>query len=92
MALTRRKFLKHLAFITTTVALAPAAIAKLADAAAEPEWVWIDVVGPLQAQAIDGDSVLEGQEDLLEFKKMRVNPLFKGKIGIYDGVSLHVHK
>jgi hypothetical protein len=101
MALTRRKFLKHLAFITTTVALGPAAIANVADAAADPklvgtflkpEWVWIDVVEPLKAQPIEGDSALEGQEERLEYKKVRVNPLFKGKIGIYDGFTLHEHR
>lgn len=90
--ITRRKFLKHLAYVTSAIAVAPRALIAENIEPAAPEWVWIDVVLPLSGQGISGDSALDEAEERLRFKKVRVNPLFQGKIGIYEGVTIHQHR
>lgn len=93
MAITRRKFLKHLAFSVAACGIGPAAVAKLLPPPIEgAKWVYIDVIKPLQGNAIDGDSVLQGVEEDLSFSRIKVNPLFTGKIGLYEGVTIHRHK
>lgn len=87
MPITRRKFLKHLAFFVPAVAIAPAAVAKLAvDIAKKPLYQAIPKYGPwTEWLTID------------EFRARYVtrldkNPLFSGQLGIYEGVTLHRHK
>lgn len=73
--------------------VAPAAVAKaLSPPIPGAEWVWIDVIKPLKAQAIEGDSVLQGAEEELSFSRIKVNPIYAGKMGIYEGVTIHRHK
>lgn len=91
MPITRRKFLKHLAFSVAACGIAPAAVAKaLAPPIPGAQWVWIDVIEPLKANGIDGNSRLDEVEERLTFKKMRVNPIYAGKIGVYDGSTIHI--
>jgi len=72
-------------------AIAPAAVAKaLAPPVPGAQWVWIDVVDALQATPISGNTLLSGAEERLTYRKMRVNPIFAGKIGVYDGCTVHI--
>ena len=90
MAITRRKFLKHLAFSVAACGIGPAAVAKLLPPPIEgAKWVYIDAIKPLAAHPIDGDNVLQGVEEDLSFTRIKVNPLFTGKIGLYEGVSVY---
>jgi hypothetical protein len=101
--LTRRKFLKHLAFAVGASAIAPAALAKVA-AAPTGQWVTYAIRRPLKASPIEGDSTLCADEERLEFEQLRVyedtiivdqrrkprkNPLFRGEIGIFDDCIIH---
>ena len=93
MALTRRKFLKHLAFSVMACGVGPAAVAKLLPPPiAGAKWVYIDVIKPLNPWPIAGDRPLQGIEEDLSLTRIKVNPLFTGKIGLYEGVTIHRHK
>jgi hypothetical protein len=87
MQITRRKFLKYLAWAVPAVAIAPAAVVKAAAGIAEKpdlwgcypiEWITID-----EARA----RYKPGIHTMLDN-----NPLFSGSLGEYNGVTIHRHK
>lgn len=89
--ITRRKFLKFLAWGVPAVAIAPAAVAKLA---AEPwaEWLTVD-----EFQAYYGVPSSNLWARLMAHKPEKPllldnNPLFSGELGQYSGVIIHQHK
>ena len=89
MVLSRRSFLKHLAFTVAACGIGPAAVAKLLPPPVEgAKWVLIDVPQALSRNGIDGSSSFDVPEERLELKQIKVNALYRGEIGIYDGVTL----
>jgi hypothetical protein len=91
MKITRRKFLKYLACAVPAFAIAPAAAANLA---AEPWGEWLTVS---EFKAYYGVSYPDWWPKLMARKgkkplRLDNNPLFKGELGIYSGVTMHRHK
>jgi hypothetical protein len=90
--LTRRRFLKHLVSFYAVAVVAPAAIIEpmgslATEATAEIKGKWVCLEQPLHlaCSAIEGDSALEGNEEML-------NPLYMGEVGEYNNVTIHFHK
>ena len=82
--------MKYLAFFVPAVAIAPAAVAKLA--AENPQvtgkWVCLYAAPTFLPDGIDGSSSFDEPEESLMLDK---NTLFSGKLGIFDGVTIHRH-
>jgi hypothetical protein len=85
MSVSRRSFIK---FLSSIALLGP--LSKLSQP--EPETVYFDEVLPLRPDGIDGSSSIEEAEEPLFVTKKAKNPLFTGKMGIYQGVSIHEHR
>lgn len=95
MALTRRHFIKGLALISGAIGLGP--LAKFGEA--KPETITFNTVLPMRPDGISGDSAFEDDEERLIFHETRIiidqrrkSPLFAGKIGRYEGVTIFRHK
>ena len=56
-----------------------------------PETVYFDEVLPLRPDGIDGSSSIEEAEEPIFVTKKLKNPLFRGEMGIYEGVTIHKH-
>jgi hypothetical protein len=92
MAITRRRFLKHLVSFYALAVVAPAAtiepmgnLATEATAEIKGEWINLETASSMYGNAIDPTSSFEDGEE-------RLNPLYMGEVGEYNNVTLHFHK
>jgi hypothetical protein len=99
MLFSRRKFIKHLAFVFGAGTIAPVALAKTLAASPGP-WVTYDLVAIAKneaASALYGNEIdgLRKYEDTIiidQRRKRRKNPIFTGKLGIYEDITIHRHR
>ncbi len=82
--MTRRKFLKFLAFAVPAAALAPAAAAKLAADIAEN-----GEKRPRVWHAYRGEWLTMDELERRFGRRLDKNPLFRGELGIYEGVRIY---
>lgn len=99
MPVTRRKFLKFLAFVIPAGAIAPAALAKAASDQTDFQWVVYEVPTDLNMSPISGDSALCGGEEQLAYVQLRryedvtllEKGLKRGEMGHFEQMTIHRH-
>jgi hypothetical protein len=92
MKMTRRKFLKFMAAGIASATIPAAAVEAAAQWGIREKWITFEEFKAMYAHThpdiVAGLKRYEGEKG----KQFDINPLFKGELGIYQGVTLHVHK